>query len=221
MVPSSVFSASDLDLISSHLNIDLKAPQYETQRKRERFKRQLGAVSEFITFLVPQMDETGAVQVASDSMIFMRKLLDGSDEEEITLMIDSADDRSRIQFLSQAEAIAPTPPRDLVSEDLSLGGNLLELGMTKDGEEKLESPSSLETLMVSRLAWLLKRLKAEPLGWSSEGLDVMLLGTLAHQIFEDLFVFQKYTLCIFYNFSKDLLFLYIFLNYHMYLTNIP
>lgn len=41
--------------------------------------------------------------------------------------------------------------------------------------------------MVSRLAWLLRRLEAEPLLWAPESADVAMLGTLAHKVFEDLF----------------------------------
>ena len=41
--------------------------------------------------------------------------------------------------------------------------------------------------MVSRLAWLLRRLEAEPLLWAPESTDAALLGTLAHKVFEGLF----------------------------------
>jgi ATP-dependent helicase/nuclease subunit B len=63
----------------------------------------------------------------------------------------------------------------------------LALNTDSNGQLKPESPSSLETMMVSRLAWLLRRLHAEPLGWAPEAPDVTLLGTLAHQVFEALF----------------------------------
>ena len=41
--------------------------------------------------------------------------------------------------------------------------------------------------MISRLAWLLRRLEAEPLLWAPESADAALLGTLAHKVFEGLF----------------------------------
>ena len=41
--------------------------------------------------------------------------------------------------------------------------------------------------MVSRLAWLLRRINAEPLGWEPERPNVTLLGTLTHQVLEELF----------------------------------
>ena len=45
------------------------------------------------------------------------------------------------------------------AEDLNFDRDLLALRTDKEGQLKPESPSSLETLMVSRLAWLLRRLE--------------------------------------------------------------
>ena len=63
----------------------------------------------------------------------------------------------------------------------------MALRVDEDGQPKPESPSSLETLMVSRLAWLLRRLEAEPLEWAPEAANPALLGTVAHEVFEGLF----------------------------------
>ncbi len=41
--------------------------------------------------------------------------------------------------------------------------------------------------MVSPLAWLLRRVNAEPALWGPEELNVLLKGTLAHAVFEALF----------------------------------
>ena len=50
---------------------------------------------------------------------------------------------------------APEPPRALLLEDLEFGRDLVALRVDAQGQPRPESPSSLETLMVSRLAWLL------------------------------------------------------------------
>ena len=73
------------------------------------------------------------------------------------------------------------PPRELVVQHLEFGRNLVALRMDAEGKPKPESPSSLETLMVSRLTWLLRRLDAEPLEWAPEEAGPALLGTLAHR----------------------------------------
>ncbi len=184
---SVVFSADDLKLIKEHVGLSLLTPQDESRHKRARFKRQLAAVSEFISFLIPQMDSSGAPQSPSESLVFMRELLDIPKDDSPILTLDAEIDRAHIRFLAQSVDQTPIPPRDLISDDIKFGSNLLALRKDKDGNIKPESPSSLEALMVSRLAWMLRRLDAEPLGWAPETPNVMLLGTLAHEAFEHLF----------------------------------
>lgn len=50
-----------------------------------------------------------------------------------------------------------------------------------------QSPSRLETLLVSPFAWLLDELDAKDRTWAPETLDVMTLGTIIHQVLEDAF----------------------------------
>lgn len=52
---------------------------------------------------------------------------------------------------------------------------------------KPQSPSRLETLLVSPLAWLLAEVGAEDMSWSAEELDVMAKGNIAHDFFEHVF----------------------------------
>jgi hypothetical protein len=68
-----------------------------------------------------------------------------------------------------------------------LGTDLLTLRRKADGSPRAQSPSRLEKLLVSPLAWLLSELGAEHLSWQPERLDVMLRGSLAHEVFEHLF----------------------------------
>jgi ATP-dependent helicase/nuclease subunit B len=84
-------------------------------------------------------------------------------------------------------SLPPRNPPTVPYHDLRFDRDLLQLRMGRDGVQRPESPSGLETLMVSRLAWLLRRLQAEPLGWAPESPDARLLGTLAHAVFEQLF----------------------------------
>ena len=66
--------------------------------------------------------------------------------------------------------------------------NLLTLRQKEDGTPRAQSPSRLEKLLVSPLAWLLSELGASHVSWQPEGLDVMLRGSLAHEVFERLFL---------------------------------
>ena len=50
--------------------------------------------------------------------------------------------------------------------------------------QRPESPSSLETLMVSPLAWLFSRMGIETREWKVQQLDNALQGSIAHKVFE-------------------------------------
>ena len=118
----------------------------------------------------------------------MQQIVSGIDDaESLILELDVQADRERIRLLPKIEPVQPSPPRDLVAEDIQFKFDLLELRTDTEGNLLPESPSGLETLMVSRLAWLLRRIKAEPLGWEPERPNVMLLGTLTHRVFRGAF----------------------------------
>ena len=183
-----VFLADDLGSIRDLSGLPVSAPSEVLEGRRLRFKRQLGAVAESVTFLLPRRDPRGEKQSPSESLVFMHQLFTGPDSGDDRIVeLDSADDRAQVRHIALAAPASPQSPRTLHAEDLNFDRDLLALRTDKEGQLKPESPSSLETLMVSRLAWLLRRLEAEPLLWAPESADVALLGTLAHKVFEDLF----------------------------------
>ena len=61
---------------------------------------------------------------------------------------------------------------------------VFEINKDKEGKSRAESPSSLEKMMISPLAWLLGRQGLEPKGWDVQSLGVALKGTIAHKVFE-------------------------------------
>ncbi len=183
-----VFSPEDFDQVRKHTGLPVETPAQELGRRRERFRRQLGAVAVAVTFLVPRRDPSGTAQSASESLVFMHRLFEGPDmADELVVELDSVAERKDARNVSFAAPGAPQPPRALHIEDLQFERDLVALRVDEDGQPKPESPSSLETLMVSRLAWLLRRLEAEPLEWAPEGSNPALLGTIAHEVFEGLF----------------------------------
>lgn len=185
---SAVFVSEDLLALRDTLGLSLATPADQMRDRRARFKHQLASVAEFVCFTIPRRDASGASQSPSESLVFMGQLYCGIDDgESLILEMDVAADRDRIRFLPQAGSQPPRLPRALVTEDIQFGSDLLALRTDAEGNLRPESPSSLETLMVSRLAWLLRRINAEPQGWEPERPDVMLLGTLTHQVLEELF----------------------------------
>ena len=185
---SAVFSEADRDDIRHKLGLRLESKAAHQSRQRRLFRRQLGAVSDTATFFVPHRSPDGTIAGASDSLAFMERLL-APPPTAIGLVatLDSAADRGRIRHIAHAKSCAPTPPKELYSAGLRLGRDLLALRTDKAGNLRPESPSSLETLLVSPLAWLLRRVQAAPLQWAPEAADPAVLGNLAHGVFEDLF----------------------------------
>ncbi|PSJ17664.1 PD-(D/E)XK nuclease family protein [Nitrosomonas supralitoralis] len=185
---SSVFVSDDLLALRERLGLSLATPADQMRDRRARFKRQLAAVVDFVCFMIPRRNSSGASQLPSESLVFMSQLYSGIDDvESLILEVDVTADRDLARFLSNIVPEPPRMPRVILAEDIQFGVDLLALRTDAEGNLLPESPSTLETLMVSRLAWLLRRIDAEPLGWEPERPNVMLLGTLTHQVFEELF----------------------------------
>ena len=183
-----VFAAEDLAAIRDSVGLPVTLPAEELGRRRARFRRQLAAVTEAVTFTVPRRTPVGEALNASESLVFMHQLYAGPEAAEgLVLELDAAEERRQVRHLALAAPAAPQPPRAIVIEDFEFERDLLALRRDAEGKPKPESPSSLETLMVSGLAWLLKRLEAEPLGWAPESANPLVLGTVAHKVFENLF----------------------------------
>ncbi len=187
-VSDPVFSADDLAPVRKSNELPVSSPSEILERRRQRFKQQLGAVTESVTFLVPRRDPRGKEQAPSESLVFMHQLFTGPESaNERILELDSADDRKQVRHLVLAPSESPKPPRVLCTEDLQFDRDLLTLRTDTEGTLKPESPSSLETLMISSLAWLLQCINVKPRLWAPESANMALLGTLAHKVFEDLF----------------------------------
>ena len=185
---SAVFVSDDLLALRDNSPLELSTPKDQMSNRRARLKRQLAAVSDFVCFMVPRRNPGGASQSPSESLVFMSQLYnDIEDADSLILEMDVEADRHKAQYLPAIEPEAPSLPRAINAEDIQFDFDLMTLRSDASGNVRPESPSSLETLMVSRLAWLLRRINAEPLGWAPERPSVMLLGILTHQVFEETF----------------------------------
>ena len=185
---NAVFSAEDLGAIVNCTGLPVATPAEELGLRRERFRRQLGAVAEAVTLLVPRRDATGKSVTPSESLVFMHRLFAGPENaNELVIELDAAEGRTKARDVAFAAVAEPVAPRAIEVKDLEFGRDLVALRVDAEGKSKPESPSSLETLMVSRFTWLLRRLEAEPLDWAPEEAGPALLGTLAHEVFEGLF----------------------------------
>jgi hypothetical protein len=185
---SPVFSETELSVLQDQLNLDLQTGNQIIAQRRGLFARQLRSASEKMTFFIPCRNALGEELFPSETLTFMAKLFgDIKEPENLILNLDSTEDKAKIQGLSLAPEKFPLPPNSYVTKDLSIKSNLLEIRKDKDGNPIPESPSSLETLVVSPFAWLLNQLRIEPKHWAPEKLGPLNQGSLAHMVFEGLF----------------------------------
>ena len=124
----------------------------------------------------------------SESHVFIAEILgQATRAEDLALDVDDPTRRVALRHLALgAPALAAAPPAPDAGP-LEFARDLLALRTDAEGRPKPESPSGLETLLVSPLAWLLMRLHCEPRTWAPEQADRLMLGTLAHAVLESLF----------------------------------
>ncbi|MBD1400004.1 PD-(D/E)XK nuclease family protein [Pelovirga terrestris] len=184
---SAVFSAADREVLKQQgFNLDTVVAGDE--RLRSLFVRQLQATTSRVHFLSSRLDLAGNALYPSSSLAFMAQLFPQVQEpEDLILDLDTEAGRSRAFGLAIADTECSTAPRGLEISDPALQIDLLAILKNRDGSIRAQSPSSLETLMTSPLAWLLDRARLIPPDWEPESLDVMAKGTLAHAVFERLF----------------------------------
>ncbi|GHE78923.1 hypothetical protein GCM10019059_41950 [Camelimonas fluminis] len=151
------------------------------------FDQQMQAVTDSITFLVPWRDLSGARLQPSAGLSLVARAITGVEDAS-----DLITDLSRLSPGDWPVAHHHLPPLAEAPElPVSLdfvGRDLLSLRLRDDGTPKPQSPSRLETLLVSPLAWLLGEVGAEDMSWSAEELDVMAKGSIAHDVFEHVFL---------------------------------
>jgi ATP-dependent helicase/nuclease subunit B len=183
---SPVFTGRDIaDLARG--GFDLTTGAELLAERRARFRRQLAVPCEEVTFLIPRRNAAGDTLALSSSLAFIAQHFENiEDDESLVIDVDGTDGLNKARGLAVAPAAVPELPREIHSGDLALGRNLLEIGNT-DGVLSPNSPSRLETLLVSPFAWLLERADLLPRDWAPESFDPMIQGTLAHAVFEELF----------------------------------
>jgi RecB family exonuclease len=182
---SPVFDSSDMASLKSDHGYALETPEEGMARRRDLFLRQMGAVGERAVFLVPLRDAMGEKISPSGTATFISRLFEGiQTPEDLLRILERESHRSRVKGLAEARPADPVLPKvvELCDPDL-------KIDLLGDGSGKIRplSPSRMETLMVSPLAWFLQREGLLPKNWAPEEMDPKTKGTLAHKVFENLF----------------------------------
>jgi|GEM_PF-2775267 len=151
------------------------------------FRNQMSKPSQGITITYAEQDFVGDANVLSETALDLALCFNAPDKVDLNgLFTDvfESDATARI-----TKEIYPKAIPAIVTDDLNFNDNLLSVKKTKEGAQRPESPSSLETMMISPLAWLLESLSLTDQSWEIESLDIQLQGTIAHRVFE---LYQKY-----------------------------
>ena len=116
-------------------------------------------------------------------------LIAGCPDEADSLLLDIArvEDRKQIEGLPDRAPAPQQEPRRPEPKDLELGADLLSTASMQAEHPRRLSPSRLDEMLVSPLAWLLRWVGADPGAWEPDDFSPMVRGSIAHKVFEDLF----------------------------------
>jgi ATP-dependent helicase/nuclease subunit B len=182
-----LFLDSEIASIAESTGLHMRGREQSLKRNLAIFDEQIQAVAESITFLVPRRDFAGARIAPSAGLSLVSRAFSGIDDTA-----ELVSDISRIEFADWpiASHILPNLPVRSKSPETIIFQNrdLLGIRTSDDGQVLPQSPSRLETLIVSPLAWLLDELGAGDMSWSAETLDVITKGNIAHEVFEHTFL---------------------------------
>jgi len=186
---SPIFTDQDLNTINLLTGSTITTPQQIINKRRRLLKYQLGSATKTISFSFARMSPQGKLLQPSSSLPFVAALFNHiEDADDLFLELDHQKDRNNIHWLHEKGAILPVSPRSFEISDLNLSADLLGLNIQKNGDQRKQSPSSLANLITSPLAWLLNWVGLQPLDWAPETMDPATKGTLAHEVFEFLFL---------------------------------
>lgn len=185
---SPFFTESEIAHVRDATGIHVTGRREHLARGLELFRRQLCAATEGLTLTVPARNLRGEALSPSIGLALISHILGTKDPKEILTDLRALPPERWPVAHERSDPVpaagAPSLPAGGI---LRLGSDLLRVRETKEGGHVLQSPSRLEALLVSPLAWLLDELGAKDRTWAPETLDVLALGSLMHKVIELLF----------------------------------
>jgi len=192
---SPLFLDGELRLLREKTGLHIETRGDVLARRLEKLRRQFLCASETLTLLCPVFAPNGSRQAPAAALSLVARTVGnggkGTEDAEALIHDLRALPRERWPFAHRVVEASPDPQPSALPEEgvLRLGHDLLRRRLADDGRMRPQSPSRLETLMVSPLAWSLSAFGADPVKWAPEGLSVLVSGTIAHHVFE--FMFPK------------------------------
>jgi hypothetical protein len=183
------FLDSEIAAINQACGVTLESQASVLRARLEDFRRQIAQASDGLVILASTRDRQGkALALASSLALIARCVAGVTEPDQLQLDLGSADAQRWPALVARAAKPPASPSRLLAPpEPLEIGQDLLAIRRDAGGALRPQSPSRLETLIVSPLAWLLNEMGATPAYWAPETLTVALKGSVAHVVFERLF----------------------------------
>ena len=186
---SAIFSDDDINELAQ-CGSTLVSRNQQNERYRRRFVRQIRSASESCTFFLSHLSADASSVHPSESLVYMHNLLSGYEEaEDLILNLDSETDRKLARNIKTSSDKQKTLHWSPCLEDINFKTDLLKLSETN--KVRKLSPSRLGELMVSPLAWFLSWIDIELKEWAPEEPGPMILGNLAHGVYENIFKPEK------------------------------
>lgn len=186
-----VFSHQQWDKLAKNTKLDLYLQDRVYNLNKNLLLNQIQSATDSITFISNSLDLHGDKQNVSSTLSNIAFTFKDIKEEELDthkyLILLEKEDKEPFFYSKVKNDKEIKPYHQPNTKDLNLGLDLFSLRKESDGSYKPESPSSLEKLMISPLAWLLYRQGLESKVWDIEKLDPATEGTIAHGVYEDCF----------------------------------
>jgi RecB family exonuclease len=184
------FLDSELQTLRDRAGLHIPTRAEVLDARLGMFREQLCAATKSATFLCPERDGAGTALGRPTALALIARTIEGGEDyETLPVPLDQLLEGDPIFPIRQVKPLRDggqlLPP--FVTE-IELRRDLLRLRPADDGSMLRQSPSRLETLLVSPLVWVLNELGAEPSIWAPEEFDIRLKGNLAHDVFENLFL---------------------------------
>ena len=181
-----VFSEDGWKKISLEASLPVYEQIIDHTRFENCFSHMLSRAVDSITIMLSEQGFDGESISGSETLLDIALCFQLAQDVDPQLLLKRmVNDKTDFPFLVRSSNLKPVIVKDMdVVEDLNLGIDLLKLNKDANGNQRPESPSSLEKLMVSPLSWLLYRNGLQPKGWDVQDLNHTLKGTIAHKVFE-------------------------------------
>lgn len=179
------FTESEFELIEQKTGLRLSSRKRTLARNLELFRQQICAAQTQLTLCASARDLAGKRLGSSVALTLIAKAA-GELKDPLALLRTPTDDVATIESVTAEPALCAPP---LPSGDhIMIGGNLMLLRHEEGAQiMKPQSVSRLETMLTAPLAWALGEIGADERLWAPQKLDVMLLGTIVHDVLEHSF----------------------------------